>query len=276
MKFDFLVLSWYDVVFSLMFVAGSYGLLRYWKLDLSQSLIIGSVRAFLQLTIMGYVLTYFFRQNNWVFMILLLLIMISIASFEGTRRQDIHIKNMFLIFLGTMILTTFVILASILVFIMEVKPWYFPYAMIPIAGMIIGNATNSTSLSINRFVGELRHRQDEIETLLSLGAPPREAIIDAYRDSLKAALIPNINGMMMVGLVQIPGVMTGQILSGIDPLVAVKYQIIIMYMWTATATLANVIILSIIYRGFFNERWQFKKQMLSQGNKLKKIKSTSK
>ena len=264
MRPDFYVLSWNDLLVSLLFIAFSLFLIKKWKLGLENTLLIGTLRTFVQLTLMGYVLTYFFDQQHWAFMLMLLFIMIVIASYEGTRRQKNEIPHFFLAMFVALLSAAILILGTILLFILDVKPWYSPYAAIPIGGMIIGNGLNSTALTANRFVGELKHREKEIETLLALGATPKLAVYDAMKASIHAALIPNINAMMTVGLVQLPGVMTGQILAGIDPIIAVRYQIMIMYMWFTTATMANMIMLAIVYRQFFTPRLQLKRELLRE------------
>jgi putative ABC transport system permease protein len=264
MRPDFYVLSWSDLLVSLFFIAFSLFLIKKWKLGLENTLLIGSLRTFVQLTLMGYVLTWFFDQQHWAFMLMLLLIMILIASYEGTRRQKNSIPHFFPAMLVALLSSAIIILGTILLFILDVKPWYSPYAAIPIGGMIIGNGLNSTALTANRFVGELKHREKEIETLLALGATPKLAVFDAMKTSIHAALIPNINAMMTVGLVQLPGVMTGQILAGIDPIIAVRYQIMIMYMWFTTATMANMIMLAIVYRQYFTSKMQLRRELLRE------------
>lgn len=264
MKPDFYVVQWSDVLISLVFIAFSLFLIKRWRLDLEKTLLLGTLRTFIQLTLMGYVLTWFFRKDHWAFMVGLLLLMILLASFEGTRRQKIQIPHFFMAMMTALLGSAALVLSTILLFILDVKPWFSPYAAIPIGGMIIGNGLNSSSLTANRFVGELKHREKEIETLLALGASPKQAIFDAMKTSIHAALIPNINGMMTVGIVQIPGVMTGQILAGIDPLVAVRYQIIIMYMWFTSATLANMILLAVISRSYFSKEMQLKRELLRE------------
>lgn len=259
---DFYVLTWNDLLVSLFFIAFSIFLIKKWKLGLEQTLLIATLRTFVQLTLMGYVLTWFFGQDHWAFMLGLLIIMILIASWEGTRRQKSDIPHFFTAMLVSLLGSAILILGTILLFILEVEPWFSPYAAIPIGGMIIGNGLNSTSLTANRFIGELKHREQEIETLLALGAEPKVAVYDAMKASIHAALIPNINGMMTVGLVQLPGVMTGQILAGIDPIIAVRYQIMIMYMWFTTAALANMIMLAIVYRQFFTKKMQLRRELL--------------
>lgn len=264
MQPDFYTLTWTDLIVSLVFIAFAIFLIKQWKLDLEKTLLIATFRTFVQLTLMGYVLTWFFGREHWLFMLTLLIIMIIIASYEGTRRQKDEIPKFFMAMLVSLLTSTLLILGTILLFILDVKPWFSPYAAIPIGGMIIGNGLNSASLTANRFVSELKHREGEIETLLALGATPKLAIYDAMKASIHAALIPNINAMMTVGLVQIPGVMTGQILAGIDPIIAVRYQIMIMYMWFTTATLANMIMLAIVYRQFFTSNMQLRSELLRE------------
>ena len=266
MKPDFYVLTWNDLLVSLLFIAFSLFLIKKWKLGLENTLLIGTLRTFVQLTLMGYVLTWFFDQQHWAFMLALLLLMILIASYEGTRRQKDEIPYFFPAMLAALLGSALLILGTILLFILDVEPWYSPYAAIPIGGMIIGNGLNSTALTANRFVGELKHREKEIETLLALGATPKLAVYDSMKASIHAALIPNINAMMTVGLVQLPGVMTGQILAGIDPIIAVRYQIMIMYMWFTTATLANMIMLAIVYRQYFTNKNQLRRELLRKNS----------
>jgi putative ABC transport system permease protein len=260
---DFYVITWTDVLVSLVLVAFCIVLIRWWKIGLEKTLLVGTLRTFVQLTLMGYVLTYFFGQHHWTFMVGLIVLMIIIAGFEGSRRQkNYNIPHFFLILVSVLFFTVLIVLGIILKVILTVEPWYYPYAMIPIAGMIIGNALNSATLTVDRFMGELQHREGEIEMLLSLGAPSRIAIQSAVRDSVKTALIPIINSMMMVGLVQLPGVMTGQILAGIDPLIAVRYQIMIMYMWVTSAAITNILVVGLVARQYFTPQHQLRKDLL--------------
>ena len=259
----FYAITWLDVLISLIFVVIAIILIKWWKIGLEKDLIVGTLRTFLQLAAMGYILTYFFQQRHWTFMVGLISLMIIIACYEGYRRlKKYKIPNLFGILLGSFFLTVFIVLGIILKFILSVEPWFYPYAMIPIAGMIIGNALNSTTLTINRFVSEITHRENEIEMLLSLGAPIKSAVHSSFKESVRAALIPNVNGLMMVGLVQLPGIMTGQILAGIDPLIAIRYQIMIMYMWIGTATMVDILVLNLVYRQFFTPQMQLKRELL--------------
>lgn len=265
MSQSFYIITWMDVFVSLLLIVISIGLIKWLKIGLENSLIIGTIRTFVQLGAMGYILTWFFEQKSWVFMVTLIGIMIFIAGYEGTRRQkEYQIPYLFWIMTGSILTAVIIVLGIILKVILHVEPWYYPFAMIPIAGMIIGNALNSSTLAVNRFMGELKHRENEIELFLSLGSSPRQAIDHSFKAAIKAALIPNINGLMMVGLVQLPGVMTGQILSGVDPMIAVRYQIMIMYMWITTVAITDILVLVLTYKQFFTERGQLRKSLLRE------------
>ncbi len=270
METSFYVITWSDVLASLVFIVLCVVLIRWWKVGLEKTLLVGTLRTFIQLSAMGFLLNKIFSQDSWPFMVVLLMLMILVAGWEGARRQkDLGIPNLFPILSGSIFITTALILLSILSFILKVEPWYYPYAMIPIGGMIIGNALNTATLGVNRFVGEMALRKDEVEMMLALGAPPKAASQDAFRVSVKASLIPTINAMMMVGLVQLPGVMTGQILAGVDPLVAVRYQIMIMYMWVTVSSISVILTLMMVYRSFFTSQKQLKLQLLSRREEFK-------
>ena len=114
--------------------------------------------------------------------------------------------------------------------IVQVKPWYTPQYFIPLGGMIISNSMNAITISLDRLFSDLRKQRDEVELALCLGATFQEATGTILRESIRAGMIPSINSMMTVGLASIPGMMTGQILSGVSPLVAVRYQIMVMCM----------------------------------------------
>ncbi|PLX82453.1 MAG: iron export ABC transporter permease subunit FetB [Desulfuromonas sp.] len=131
------------------------------------------------------------------------------------------------------------------------SPWYHPRYLIPLAGMIIGNSMNGAALAAERFAAEVTERQDEIETALSLGASSRQAAREALRSAFRAALIPATNTMAAMGIVALPGMMTGQILSGTEPMIAVRYQIAIMCAITGSVALTSLLILMQGFRCYF-------------------------
>ena len=130
-------------------------------------------------------------------------------------------------------------LAYVIGVVVQVRPWYEPQYIIPIAGMILGNSMTSAALAGDRLQSDLRTRADEVEARLALGFSGREAVQPMVRASLRAAMIPTVNGMMTVGLVQLPGMMTGQILAGSSPLVAIRYQMVVVFMLAAATAWAR-------------------------------------
>jgi putative ABC transport system permease protein len=151
-------------------------------------------------------------------------------------------------------LTTF----AVTVFVVRVEPWWTPQYFLPLAGMIVGNAMNAAALTAERLRAELSGRRDEIEIRLALGASPRQASQDALGAAIRAGLIPMINAMMTVGLVSLPGMMTGQILAGADPGMASRYQIVVMFMLSAATAISAVLLGALLYRRFFTSAWQLR------------------
>ena len=190
--------------------------------------------------------------------------MATIAAYNSTKRGSYKYKRVFYhtfiaIFTGSL-LTMFMVI----VVIIEVDPWYNPQYLIPLTGMVLGNSLNGISLGFDRYLSELKNRQGEIEELLTLGATTWEANREIFRNSVRAGSIPIINQMMVVGLVTLPGLMTGQILSGIDPFEAVKYQILIMFMIANTNSVSLVIFLFFAYKKVFDKNKRLKSEIIEK------------
>lgn len=191
----------------------------------------GLSRMFLQLILIGYVLTYIFNTKEFIYIIAILTVMLIVASIISMRpvaKKDkrLYLASFIAIFIGGMITLSFVVGG-----ILDLSLWYEPRYIIPISGMIFANAMNSVSIAAERF--EVEYQRDEIY---------KKARNTAY----KASMIPNINSLFAVGLVSIPGMMTGQILSGVSPLIAVKYQIMVMCMIISSSGTSTAIYLKLI------------------------------
>jgi putative ABC transport system permease protein len=142
--------------------------------------------------------------------------------------------------------------------IIQVKPWYQPMYFIPIGGMIIGNSMNALAIAINSWFEGIKKERDRIELYLSLGGSPSESTLVNYAESVRAGMIPSINALMTVGVVFIPGMMTGQILAGIDPFIAIKYQIVIMLLLVGSTAVSTVVALHIVRRLTFTPSEQLR------------------
>ena len=145
---------------------------------------------------------------------------------------------------------------------MQARPWYEPQYLIPIAGMILGNSMTSAALAGDRLQSDLRARRDEVEARLALGFSGREAVQPMVRASLRAAMIPTVNGMMTVGLVQLPGMMTGQILAGSSPLVAIRYQIVVVFMLAAATAVGSLLFVRLAVGRYLTAAHQLRRYLL--------------
>jgi putative ABC transport system permease protein len=132
--------------------------------------------------------------------------------------------------------------------LIQPQPWYNPQYLIPLLGMVLGNTLNGISLGLDRFMEGLRNGRDRVETDLALGATRWEACQEVVRDAIRVAMIPTINSMMVMGLVSLPGMMTGQILQGAAPEAAVRYQIVILFMIASATALGVFGVVGLAYR----------------------------
>jgi putative ABC transport system permease protein len=193
------------------------------KIGTEKELFFNSIRAFLQLTALGFILGFLFKIKNPLFYIPIVLIMLLYSAYIAKKRSDFNFKAAFY----SLTLSTVIILCVlILLNIISLKPNEF----IPIAGMIIGNSLNTYTLTIERIKRELELQKDLIEAFVAIGAGVRDAYKIMQRHAIKAALIPINNMLQTIGVVAIPGITTGMLLAGASPLKAVSYQIVIIYM----------------------------------------------
>jgi putative ABC transport system permease protein len=132
------------------------------------------------------------------------------------------------------------------------KPWWKPQYFIPLAGMLIGNSMNAVAISLDRLLGDLRKKRQEIEMMLCLGADYKEASKDVVKQAMRAGMIPSINSMMAAGVVFIPGMMTGQILAGADPALAIRYQIVVMVMLVGSTAIMSLLAVRLVCKLCFS------------------------
>ena len=234
-------LTYLQVLISAGFVlaAGVFSLLL--KLQLARRLWTAALRTALQLSLAGLVLEFFFDLNRVYWILLLALGMVLIAGREMMRRLTVRIPGNALDSLLAMTISSFTVAITVTGVIIGARPWWEPPVFIPLLGMILGNSLTGISIALDSFLKSCARGRREIEMRLLLGASTGEATLPEFRDAIRAGLIPIINAMSIVGLVSIPGMMTGQILAGADPADAVLYQIIVMYMIAAAASLGSIL-----------------------------------
>lgn len=221
------------------------------RLGLEWNLALATGRTVVQLLVVGYVLAAVFEFKHPVIVLGLLAIMLIVAAIVARNRISQKIPNLLPMVGGAMLTGTLLTLIYTNLFVIQPPTWYEPQFLIPLAGIVLGNSMNAAAIAGERLVSTLNSSQIEIETHLSLGATPDQAVARYRREAITAGLIPTINTMMVVGLVTLPGIMTGQLLSGVSPLVATSYQMVIMFM-LAFATLITTILITVgICRQFF-------------------------
>jgi len=181
-----------------------------------------------------------------------------VATAVSRNRISDRLPSLLPLIGASLLFSTTLTLVYTIMLILRPDPWYSPQYLIPLGGMLLGNAMNASAIAGERLVSALSRSQVEIETHLSLGATPVQATRHHRLDAIKAGMIPILNSMMVVGLVTLPGVMTGQILSGVAPLDAVQYQILIMFVLAFTNLVATILVVKGIESQFFGKDMQFR------------------
>ena len=230
------------------------------KLGLERDLAWGAVRAAAQLLAIGYVLLLLFRHESPWWVLGALAGMILVAGWTSSRRVELGpgARALFPYALLAIAAGSAVALVPVFVLIVPPNPWFEARYLVPIGGMMIANAMNVVALVFERIFQLARSESAEVEQLLALGASPRQALGPQVRTAMRAAMIPTINGLLTVGLVALPGMMTGQILSGAAPESAVRYQIVIMYQLVAVAAVSGLLATVFARRMLFTTRGALK------------------
>ena len=201
-----------------------------WSLSIRMALI-AVVRMLLQLILIGYALNFIFDSSSSIITVLILCLMLAAASWISMSSLKIPSKQLYLYSLIAITMGGVFTLLITTQGVLHLDPWYSPQVIIPIAGMIFSNAMNTISLAAERFYSEYKHNADY-----------KSCRNIAYQ----ASLIPIFNALLAVGLVSLPGMMTGQILSGVSPLIAARYQIMVMLMIFGTTGITAALYLWLI------------------------------
>lgn len=241
---------------SLIVVSGVISLVM--KLGLERRLLLAAVRTVVQLLLIGSVLQWIFAPGRWyVYILGLMLLMTLIAGVSAVGRAGRSYRGVYLDSIISMWASSWLIAAVAVFAVVRVDERNLAQYAIPLLGMILGNTLNGISLGLDRLGEELAGRRDEVETLLTLGATRWEAARAPIQRAIRTGMIPIINSMMVVGLVSLPGMMTGQLLAGVKPVQAVMYQIVIMFLIAAGTSLGTFSVVLLGYRRLFNRDHQF-------------------
>lgn len=226
------------------------------RLGVSGSMLVAALRTVIQLSLIGLVLEALFATVALHWVALIALAMLLLAGREVVARARRRLTGPWSFGIGTlsMFLSSFSIAVLTLAVIIGPEPWYDPRYAVPLLGMMLGNTMTGVALALDRLTDGVYRQRAVIENRLMLGERWQHAVEDIRRDAMRAGMIPSVNAMAAAGIVSLPGMMTGQILAGAPPAIAVRYQILIMFVITAGTgfgTLAAVLLGS---RRLFDDR----------------------
>lgn len=251
-------IGWPQLMIAAALVLVALGLSAWQRLGLGKSLAIGTLRAIVQLIAVGYVLLWVFAANRWYLVCGVLLLMVMTASFTATRRlrAPAAVRRRLNFICSIAILAGSGLTLAYVGAVIHVTPWYNPRYLIPLFGMIVANAMNAAALGAERLQSEMDAGRAQIEAYLALGASAQQASAEQVRRALIASLIPTVNMLAVMGIVALPGMMTGQILAGISPNLAVRYQLVVVFMLTSATAITSAGVVLWYRRSFFSAATQ--------------------
>jgi UDP-glucose/iron transport system permease protein len=261
-SFGVIDLSWWQLSLALGLVLVVAAISLRERLGLERDLLFGAVRTIVQLYLVGLILAAVFSAARWYWVLLILVAMAAIATHAAVYRLAKPIPGVYWIAATALTLSTAATLTYVIGMVIEPRPWWEPQYLIPIAGMILGNSMTSAALAGDRLQSDLFARRDEVEARLALGFSGRDAVQPLVRAALRAAMIPTVNGMMTVGIVQLPGMMTGQILAGASPLTAIRYQIVVVFMMAVATALGSLAFVRLAVGRYLTPAHQLRRYLL--------------
>jgi putative ABC transport system permease protein len=255
-------LSFWQVAIATSLILISCGISLALQLGLERRLLMASIRTVVQLLLVGLMLKWVFALGRlWYVVLPIIAIMTLVAGISSVRRTERRYKGVWSDSVISMWASSWLVGVVALMAVIQVsqrgRPWYDPQYSIPLMGMILGNTLNGISLGLDRFGDELAGKREQVETLLALGATRWEAGRSSIQTAVRTGMIPTINTMMVVGIVSLPGMMTGQIIAGMPPTQAVQYQIVIMFLIAAGTSIGTVSVVLLAYFRLFTARHQF-------------------
>ncbi len=241
----------YLFILVLLFIVRARGISR------EKEILISTVRMTIQLILTGYILVYLFDNIHPLYTITVIVVMETFAIYniiKGTKTK--LSKSLKKIIAISMLFGTLSSLIYFLLVVINISPWYDPRYFIPIAGMLIGNSMTGISLGVTRLVDGMQSQRHLVESALMLGATPKMATKEIADNAFDSAILPTINSMVGMGIVFLPGMMTGQILSGTSPVTAIGYQIAIMLGILGSVAITVILFVQLGYKTFFNDQSQ--------------------
>ena len=256
MNTDYINLSNGQLVFAAVLILINVAISVWLRLGLAKTLLVASTRMVVQLLLVGFILQWVFALKTPLPVIAIGLVMSALAGIAAVHRTHRRFAGVYWDSMLSVLASAFVVTGAAVLGILDVSPWYEPQYTIPLLGMVLGNILSGISLALDRFMEGVARDASLIESDLALGATRWEAAHPLINDSLRTGMIPTINSMMVMGVVSLPGMMTGQLLAGAAPADAVRYQIVIMFMIAAATALGTLSVILLAFRKLFNAQHQ--------------------
>ena len=242
-----------DMAMALGLIAIAIGLSAWQKLGLEWQLLIATVRTIVQLIFVGYILAIVFTTKQPWLVITILAVMLTIASVVARNRISQKLPLLLPLVWSSILTSTTLSISYTNLLVVKPELWYEPQYLIPLVEIVLGNGMNAAAIAGERLVSTINSNPVEIETYLSLGATPEQAVVKYRKEAIRTALIPTLNSMMVIGIVTLPGIVTGQLLSGVNPLDAIAYQMLIMFILTLANLVTSLLVTYGLCRQFFNQ-----------------------
>jgi putative ABC transport system permease protein len=255
-----------DLALASLLVVAVAALTWWMRLGLTGQLVIAAVRTTVQLLLVGLVLRALFAQPLLSWVTLIAIAMLLVAGREVSARQRRRFRGLWGYGIGTgaLFVSSFAVTILALAAVVNAEPWYAPQYAIPLLGMLLGNTMTGIALALDRLTQAAWDKRSVIEQRLALGADRDEAMREICRDSIRGGLIPIVNSMAAAGIISLPGMMTGQILAGSPPVVAVQYQILIMFLIAAGTGFGTILAVTLGARRLFDERHRLRLDRVGQ------------
>lgn len=236
------------------------------ELGLARSLLISSIRMVVQLLLIGLVLDFLLSTVSPLWTSLAVATMLGFAGYEAMARQDRRLKGFWAYGLGAgaMCFAAFLMMGFALTTQISADPWYHPRYLLPLLGMVLGNSMTGVALAVRSITAAMVDGRSAVEAQLTLGRTFRQAVLPMTRSALRTAMTPTINSMAATGLVSLPGMMTGQILAGIDPVEAVKYQLLVMFLIAGATAIGVTLVVFAVLRRLTDVRHRLRLDRLSE------------
>ena len=251
-----IILSPLDLAIAASLVVFDAGLSFAFRLDLHRQIAVATLRLVVQLVAIGYVLRLVFALNNPAATLAIAALMMLVAGREVAARPERHLKGFGNLLVGATSVALATALTAVLALTTAIRPqpWYDPRYALPLTGIILGNVLNAGAITLDAVLSGFPRERAEIEARLALGDTFADATRPIVVAAIRRGMVPLINQMSAAGIVTLPGIMTGQILAGMDPLDAVKYQILLMFLLAGASGLVAVCIAFLAARRFTDER----------------------